>query len=89
MIGPGEQQVKSYFGEQRTGGGGVEPQWLMSRSPVSQAGSSTHWQHPPDSGLQLQGYVARAGIAVRCITTFLVHFGLVSSSKMVRVVLGI
>src|ERR1039457_3025969 len=54
MIGPAEHQVKSYFGEQRTEGGGVEPQWLMSRSPVWQTVSSTHWQHPPDIGLQLQ-----------------------------------
>jgi hypothetical protein len=30
MIGPAENEVKSYFVEQRTEGGGVEPQWLMS-----------------------------------------------------------
>jgi hypothetical protein len=55
MIGRAELQVKSYFGEQHTEGGGVEPQWLMSRSPAWQAVSSTHWQHPPSTGLQLQG----------------------------------
>ncbi len=51
MIGWAKPPVKYYFSEQRTEGGGVEPQWLMSRSPVWQTVSSTHWQHLPDPSL--------------------------------------
>ena len=42
--------VKSYFGERLREGDRCALQWLMSHSPDSQAGSSTHWQRPPDHG---------------------------------------
>jgi hypothetical protein len=51
MIGSAKLPVKRYFGEQRAEGGGIEPQRLMSRSPVWQTVSSTYWQHPPDADL--------------------------------------
>jgi hypothetical protein len=48
IIGLADRGVKIYFSEPRAEGGGVEPQWLMGRSPVWQTESSTHWQRPPD-----------------------------------------
>jgi hypothetical protein len=51
MIDRAERAVKIYFSELRAEGGGVEPQWLMGRSPVWQTVSSTHWQRPPEFDL--------------------------------------
>jgi hypothetical protein len=41
IIGPAEPPVNTYFGEQHTEGGGVEPQLLIGHSPVWQTVSST------------------------------------------------
>jgi hypothetical protein len=47
MFAEPKRGVKISFVNDRSEGGGLEPQWLMGHSPVWQTVASTHWQRPP------------------------------------------